>query len=402
MTKLLLAWLPLLAALFAVSGCAAKSRWYEDATIVRGQDDDEGIAIGSDIGKSWWNRVSGGDSSKPQKRFPWSKNVEKSEQAARVAFQQAEANFQAKKFNAARGKYEEAAARFPDSPIQEDAMFMIGECYFFADDYTLALNAYEQLMTKYKRSRHLDTTVVREFAIGRYWMEREMKDPSWRLLPNWGDDTRPTLDTQGKAMRALEKVRLNHPTGPLADDSMMATATFYFSRERYSDADYFFTQLRREYPNSEHVYEASVLGIQSKIRTYEGPQYDGTALVEARELIEDTLKQFPNISPEDRQRLMTLYAQVNQSLAQRDFHMGEFYEGKGYHRAASVYYNRLISEYPQTQLAAKARERVGQAAMKPIEPERRFTWISSLFPDDHPDLRPNVATAAAGGNTTQR
>ncbi len=379
------------------AGCATTSS--QPTATVRGQGD-EGIAAGANAGKDFLNRITGRGAMANvpvANKLPWfggakSKNEREAEAhffrgddatrqgidaRERKAFRQA-----VNAFSLARKAYREAAKAFPDSPLEEDSLFMIAECQFFSDEYADAFESYEKLIAKFKGTRHLDTVVARQFAMGRYWLNDELKNSTWRLLPNWSDEKRPIMDTQGAALRALEKTRLNLPTGSLADDSIMLTSGWYFSNRQFRDADYYYTLIRREYPNSEHQFDAHVLGIQSKIRSYQGSNYDGTVMIEAKELIEQTLKQFTEIRPEDRQRLMNLHAQVNRALAQRDFSLAEYYAAKGYNGAARVYYERVASKFPRTELAARARDRDTATQTKPTEPPRRLTWVSALFPEE--------------------
>ncbi len=316
----------------------------------------------------------------------WFGAGEEGEQVARAHFQAAEDALRQKKYAAARTRYEAAAAALPNSPLQEDALFMVAETYFLEDKYPKAFTGYEELLNKYKRSRHLDTAVKRQFAIGQYWERRHQKDPEFFLRPNLTDEKRPLNDTLGRARRAFTKVRLNHPTGPLADDSLMATANSFFARGKYDDADYYYDLLRREYPQSDHQYEAHLLGIQAKIRRYQGPDYDGMPLTEAKELIEQTARQFSRMPPDDRQRLDQMYAQVTTGLAQRDYEMARFYERKGYFKAAKFYYQRVVEDYARTPLAEEANQRLAEIRDKPSMPAPRLTWLSNLFPEDEEDL----------------
>ena len=72
----------------------------------------------------------------------------------------------------------------------------------------------------------------------------------------------------------------------------MATANIYFDRGRFDDADYHYTLLRREYPRSELQFEAHLLGLQAKLRKYQGEDYDGTPLEEAKTLVKQLRSQF--------------------------------------------------------------------------------------------------------------
>ncbi len=305
----------------------------------------------------------------------------KNEPVARAKYEEGQRLFREQKYAEARASFEESADAFDNSPLQEDAMFMVAESYFLEDKYPEAFNSYDALLNKYKRSRHLDTAVKRQFHIGKRWEQQHFESPEFFLKPNLTDKKRPFNDTLGRARKAFTNVRLNHPTGPLADDSLMATANSYFVRGKYRDADYYYDTLRNEYPNSEHQYEAHMLGVQAKIRRYQGPDYDGTPLIEAKELVEQTVRQFTRMSPEDRSRLDAMYKQVTTGLAQRDYHMAQYYERKGYYGAARLYHEQVKNEFKQTAFAEKAHERLDAVKDKPNVPPPRFTWLSGLFPE---------------------
>ncbi len=111
------------------------------------------------------------------------------------------------------------------------------------------------------------------------------------------------FDTFGYAIAAYQNVRMYDPTGPLADDSLMASAVAYFRHGQFEDAAADFDLLRKEYPNSEHQKAAHILGLQAKMRVYQGKYYDPTALNEAGEIADQTLAQFGDqLGPEQDSR----------------------------------------------------------------------------------------------------
>lgn len=392
---------------FAASACANPfMRGGRSAPgIVRGQQaevEDEGIPKDGSDGNTWLNRATGRGAAANipyADKIPWIGKEEPDERAGRSLFAQGDDAFRNRQFAVARTKYEQAGGMFPDSPLHEDALFMVAETHFFADEYPKAFTAYEKLLAKYKRSRHLDTVVARQFAVGQYWLEHYVADPSWFLTPNLTDKTRPGMDLLGRSMRAFEKVRLNNPTGRLADDSLMATAGSHFSRERYEDADYYYTLLRREYPESEHQYQAHVLGVQARLNRYQGIDYDGTPLDEALELVEQSLKQFPNAPAEDRQKLKDTWAEIIAAKAQRDYVTAQYFEQQGYNAAAVYYYNEVVKLYPETQFADQARQRLPGVANLPEHPPERFQFISKLFPEER---KHSLQIRTAGGSDTIR
>ena len=94
---------------------------------------------------------------------------QKDEGIARKAYSEGEALFKQKQYDAAQEQFETAAFRWPDSQLEEDAMFMIGECAFFSDRYPDADKAYDKLIKKYSTTEHIGTISRRSFAMARYW-----------------------------------------------------------------------------------------------------------------------------------------------------------------------------------------------------------------------------------------
>jgi outer membrane protein assembly factor BamD (BamD/ComL family) len=261
-------------------------------------------------------------------------------------------------------------------------MFKLAESYFFGARYAKANNAYEKLIRKYSNSAYLDNVIARQFAIARYWEQYHNYNANWVTTPNLIDNTRPLFDTIGRSMKAYENIRLNDPTGPLADDAVMATANSYFLRGRWVDADAQYDILRKEYPRSEHQYEAHILGLQCKLRKYHGASYDGKPLEEAQLLVKQLKIQFSDkLNPEQKQRLAETDAQLHRELAQREYNMGQHFDGIEEYGSARYYYAEVIKNYPDSQLAADARQRLTEIGSLPERPSSILDPALDLLPE---------------------
>ena len=62
--------------------------------------------------------------------------------------------------------------------------------------------------------------------------------------------------------------------------------------------------------------------------------------------------------------------------------MAEYFKKNGHNRAATIYYGNIITQFPNTQFANKAREQIIALGGQPPVPERRFEWLTDLFDDD--------------------
>jgi len=301
---------------------------------------------------------------------------------AQLAFEAGEDLFQQEKYKRAAKKFKKAISRSPDTSLEQDSLFYLAESQFFSDNYPDALDSYSELLKKYPNSSHLDNVIRRQFEIAQYWEKHHAFRPHWVMTPNLFDGSRPFFDTLGHSLKAYENIRLNDPTGPLADDSIMATANSHFLRGRYSDADYYYGLLRREYPRSEHQFEAHILGLQCKLRMYQGPDYVATPLREAKKLIKQLKMQFgTELDESESKRLAEIQATLAMQLANRDFIRAQGYDEGKHYESARFYYSQLARDYPKTPLAEKARKRFEEIGGKSAHPKTKMEWLVGLFPE---------------------
>ncbi|MBM4077484.1 MAG: outer membrane protein assembly factor BamD, partial [Planctomycetes bacterium] len=142
-------------------------------------------------------------------------------------------------------------------------------------------------------------------------------------------------------------------------------------------SDRHFQMLRETFPNSPHLEEAFILGSHVKLMSYQGAEYEGKTLNEARMLKESTLRLYPESS--DKERLSKELGLIEEAGALRVWKQVEFWQGKGDKRAAAIYCNQVIARYPKSPLADKARQRLeelgpeyasGSALMQPTDPKK--------------------------------
>lgn len=340
-----------------------------------------GVSLGqqpAEKSKSWWERTSEG--MKP-------KNIQNSvltamgrgpdQNIAKQKYAEGNQLFLDKKYDEAAKAYKEAARRWPDSIMEEDATFMLGESQFFADRYSNATDTYASLLKKYENSRYLDKVMQRQYVIGRYWDDQGKV--VYNYVPNVTDKTRPLFDTAGHSINVYESIRLNDSTGPLADDAVMATANAYFVKGRYEDAAYHYDLLRKDYPKSEHQRQSHLLGLQSRMRTYQGPQYDIKPLNDAEKLADATINQFGHELPEERARLLEMQTRIRTQQAEREFTNGEYYYNRKYYGAARHHYQLVIDNFPESAVAQMARKRIEDSRDLPAVPPNYFEWMGKLF-----------------------
>lgn len=326
------------------------------------------------------------------------------------------------KYALALKNYKSITNKYEGSSIGEEAWFRRGECHYAMQEYPAAQDAYEKLFADYPATKYVSDASQRMFTIAKIWLEvsdpaakNQIKtvsqsveldpeartnaspsDPSVRfgMLPNFTDKTRPFMDTRGRALKGLKAIWLNDPTGPLADDALMLTASYYLRRNNNVEADRYFELLRTTYPESPHLEQAFVLGSHAKQMSYQGPYYDKTALVSAKNLKEQTLTMFPN--SEDRSQVREDLKRLYLYEAQAEWARVEYYQKKDNPASIAIHCQRVIENYPDTRYGEQARRVIRQLDPSSYRHLPGMTDFVQSLPSTPLGPQPQQAPTASG------
>ncbi|HEY2838434.1 MAG TPA: outer membrane protein assembly factor BamD [Pirellulales bacterium] len=348
---------------------------------------------------------------KMTKRFKEKIGLGPDEELAKKLYTDADLKFRQKQYAEAAKLFKKAGNRWPDSMLEEDAMFMRAESYFQIDKYPKTSDVYTVLMKKYNNSRHLDMVVKRRFSIARYW-DTKGRDRA-ALNFNWSDKTIPFWDVTGNMVAVYESIRMDDPTGPLADDATMATANALFLKGRYEDAGYHYDLMRTEFPQSEFQAQAHLLCMECKLQSYQGPQYDDKPLRDAAKLAKTIRTQYAQQLPDEREHIAQVEKAIDAQMAERDWSLGEFYDKTFHYGAARYYYNAVLEKHPESRFADMAKTRIASIKDKPPEPANEIEWVARQFrrapkpaadaaaPDAKPADQPALVQQPPGAPTSQ-
>jgi outer membrane protein assembly factor BamD (BamD/ComL family) len=285
-------------------------------------------------------------------------------------------------FDDAADLFEDAGDEAPGSGLQQDALFMQGESLFFANDLNGARDTLEKLQKDFPRNRHSDRAAARLFSISKYWIDvSKAGGDSWFTL-NLFDSTRPLRDADGHAVKVLDQIRYDDPTGKLADDATMAAAAEHIRNEQYETADEFLTDLRETFTDSDHLFLAHLLGIRCKLQVYAGPRYSERVLDEADTLVQQTRRRFPNELREERysEILARASAEIEYHKAEKLAFRASYREKQKEYRAARELYRKILRDHPTTPQADLARTVLAEIDQLPDSPTQSLAFLAKVFP----------------------
>jgi outer membrane protein assembly factor BamD (BamD/ComL family) len=286
---------------------------------------------------------------------------------AEAEFQRAETLFQQGKLEEAESLFAKLAKNRKGTPWGEKGQYYLAECQYQRGKLVPAHDSYEKLVADYPGTEYLDKLVSREYAIAQTWLalddpkaKPEQKMP-WNARFN---GERPLLDTRGSALQALEHVRHHDPTGPLADDAVLRIADEHMSLGDYESAALYYDQLSTDHPKSPFLQRAQLAAIDARIKGYLGPEYDGSGLEQARELIKQTMATFPD-RPAGNEKLYHTLDLINDQEAERAFKVGDYYQRTGRVISAEYYFGKIRQRWPKSPWATQAKNRLAVLAKMP-------------------------------------
>lgn len=294
-------------------------------------------------------------------------------------------------FREAANQFRLASGKFPDSQLEHDALYFEGESYFFANNYVQANRAFENLISRYAGTRYLDKAESRRFAIAEYWLKlSETAAPI-----KFNDPSRPSKGIEKEAQRIFHRIRLDDPTGKLADDATLALANAYFKAENWLDAADTYEDLRRNYPGSQHQFHAHMFELKARLNSYQGKSYDDDPLKKADKLLKQIVRQFPQQARDEKEYLAKEAGMIRHLLAERDFGMAKYFENQGENLAAKYYYQQVATNYSDTEFGNMVPEKIERIVDLPAKPKQHAQWLVDLFPDEEqnkPVIASNPAT----------
>jgi len=287
--------------------------------------------------------------------------------------------------------------------VAEEALFFEGDCQYLQGNYPKAESTFKKLAKDFRiNGRFHDQATRRLFDIANYWLDdtrkamkqdedRRLSKASWFVtapgdtldaltwLPrqfHW-EKEKPLLDEKGRALEALEEVRLNDISGPLGEKALFYIATVKFYDKDFKDADYYYSQVYENYPNGKLAATAMKHAIICKQMMTGGSVYDLRVLDQARKLIQEQARTYPEL---DEDFLRRQLVSISQQHADRDWKVAEFYQRTSHPGSAYFYYELVKRRYPGTSYSEKAIKRMDELRVK-LEKQKE-SGASSWSPVD--------------------
>jgi tetratricopeptide (TPR) repeat protein len=252
---------------------------------------------------------------------------------------------------AARKTFKAIKEDFPTIAGPELDIFIKAELLLSQRKLAKAARTYDKLLTKFPQTRFREAALDRQFSIGTAYLGGQKKRFFGFIK----------ISGYAEGIRIMEKV-----TDRAGIDSTMgieaaiAVARNYEQREKFHEAYLKWWEISLEWQTGS-IGRDALLGmaqakhaIYNKNPEYKRPYYDASCLRSAKSYYE----RFRLLYPEDAKALGLgkILKEITEQLAYKEYIIGRYYNKTGNKQSANLYFNEVVSDWPDSAAAKKAEE----------------------------------------------
>lgn len=231
----------------------------------------------------------------------------------------------------------------PNHPLLAEALFLRGDAWTASGNEFEALYDYERVIKEFPSSPYYTRAVERELDIAvRYSQGLRRKFLGLRIFG--AKDIAEEL-----FIRTAERV----PGSRLAERALIELGDHYYRERELELASEAYDLFIENFPDSRYTPRAMRRRVYSTVARYKGPEYDGSALRDAKVLI----SRYNNLYPEDAARSgldESLLTRIDESQAREQLETARWYMKRGEDASARHLLRRLITEFPASIAATSA------------------------------------------------
>jgi len=242
---------------------------------------------------------------------------------------------------------------FPERVEPDLDLYLWGEWYYWRDRYPKAVKKFEKMFKDYKRTQFAAPALQREFDIAQAYLEGRKKTVLG-LFP---------ISAYEDGIELMEKISdragLDEPEG-IGLKAAIAVAEYYEAAEKYIEAYEKWSEIASYWETGpvgkRALYRMAEDNLAAYDRRPEGKRahFDASRLTTARTYYAKFLALYPQDAKQEE--VPEKIRHIDEEYAYKQYVIGEFYRRTGEHRAANLYFEMVLRNWPQTQAGALAQE----------------------------------------------
>ena len=271
------------------------------------------------------------------------KNLPKDNPKEQFAY--ARSFFDNNKYEESKREFRKLLKAYPKSAEAAESQYYLGLTEEKQGKLYEAYQAYQMLVDKYPFSERIQEIIELEYKIAERFMGGEKRKTLGITLP-----------VDNPAIEIFGKVVENSTYGPLAPKAQYKLGLVLKGLMRYYEAEEEFGKVVSRYPDSEWSAAAKFQIASCRANLSKGFAYDQGSAQEAKEKFQEFVKEHPDaVLSLDAEKNI---GQIREKEAEASYNIALFYEKQKAFDSAKIYYNNIVSDYPQSLWVAQAAARL--------------------------------------------
>jgi outer membrane protein assembly factor BamD len=229
--------------------------------------------------------------------------------------------------------------RNPQGPaeLRAEALLARGDALVQLNREYQALFDYERLLREHPDSPRFATAIERELEIAERYANG-LKRRVWGLR---------LFDGSEVAVEIFIRAQERAPGSAVAERAAIQLADFYYRERQLDLASEAYELYLQNFPSGVNARKAARRRIYSDLGRFKGPEYDTSALLDARVRVQQFEADFP-AEAEATGINEGLVSRIDESLAAQMLESAEWYLQTGERASARLVLRRLVQQYPRT------------------------------------------------------
>lgn len=251
----------------------------------------------------------------------------------------------------------EFLARYPTDEGCEEAMHLAGLAEMNRGYYFQAFEWFEKQLIRFPNGSYVERGLQKEFEVAEAFLHGKKRVTAYIFYLPAADD----------GLAILAKITGHDPNGPMGEKALLRVAEHRYSQKDYVEATHSYDQFVKQFPKSPQVPFAMLQAAKAAYSGFKGVQFDDSPLAEALDRFKVFAQAYPEVAR--REGVDRICRTIVNSLAEKIYSSGQFYERISKPASAEFVYRDVIERFPGTIWSQRARTDLVRLGAKAIPPE---------------------------------
>ncbi len=241
---------------------------------------------------------------------------------------------------------------YPTSPFGQEAPYQCGETYFKMGQYELANKSFTEYLNQPGSLKHFEEVIHYKFTIAELFrggLKARLFDS--HKFPRWASSEEIAIELYDEVITTL-------PSEEIAAQALWGKGKLKVVVEDFKDAVESYQTLIRRFPKHDLAAQAYLEIGETYLLQCKTEHLD----LDLLDLAEMNLRKFQLAFPRESRLELAQAAltSMQQLYASNLLEVGRYYEKVKKFPASAIYYNKVLSKYPDTEAALQAEARLDQ------------------------------------------